>query len=92
MINLYNELCEKFDHTKDAKLLEEIDNVKKEIEHLNKQKTEGNRIRSRATVILEQQNSSFYANQEKPNYKISHITSLEGEKGDVISEPTEVLN
>ncbi len=92
MMNLYHELSETFDKTKDIKTLEEIDNVKKEIEHLNKNKVEGNRIRSRANVIVDQQNASFYVNQEKRNYKTSHITTLERTNGDVISEPKDILN
>ena len=92
MLDMYNELNEKFDKTKDTKLLEEIETVKSEIEKINNKKTEGNIIRSKAKNIIDQQNASFYVNKEKKNYKTSHITMLESTNGNTISEPAEVLS
>ena len=87
----YNDLATKYADNNDNAVLLQIEEVKRDIENINKLKTEGCRLRSKANILEEQKNASYYSNKEKKNYKTCHITMLEDEKGNQINEPSNIL-
>ena len=87
----YNELATSYAENNDDNLLLQIEEVKQEIELINKHKVEGTRIRAKATVLENQKDASHYSKQEKRNYKICHITNLEKDNGEEITDPTKIL-
>ena len=68
-----------------------MENLKNQIEQINKEKTEGSILRSRAMELNSKLDSSFYKHQEKVNYRASHIIQIEIDDGKVLSDQTEIL-
>ena len=87
----YNDIANKFAENKSAENLENLEKLKDEIEKMNKEKTEGSMIRSKANELNRKLDSSFYKNQEKTNYKTCHIVQIETSNGKIIDNQNEVL-
>lgn len=66
--------------------------IKAEIEEYDKEKSERAIIRSRAQYALEGERSmKFFLNLEKKKQRKKHITELENEKGDKITDYVEII-
>jgi len=89
----YEQLATIYAETNSQNTYEQLETTKFEIESINKQKTAGSIIRSKAIVLEEcEKDAGFFSNLEKKNYKTSNITKLEKSNGELILEPKEILD
>ena len=92
LLDNYNHLSERFEQSKDKTIENQLEIIKQEIEHINKEKTNGAIIRSKATWLREnQRDTSHFANLEKKNYRNGHITKLNGDNNHVLTTPKDIL-
>ena len=88
----YNKTANLFAEQKNEENLEKLETLKNKIETLNKEKTEGTLVRSKALELNSKLDSSYYKSQEKTNYKTCHIVQIENEKGQMLNNEKEILN
>ena len=82
---------EKDIHT-DDNIMQDYETTKHEYELLQKRKTQGLIVRSRAQYVEHgERNSKYFLSLEKRNQSIKHIKCLVNESGKIISHPTEIL-
>ena len=82
----YNDIACKFAENKCQENLEKLENIKHQIENINKEKTEGNIIRSKANELNRKLDNSYYRNQEKSNFKACHIVQIETNTGKILND------
>ena len=67
-------------------------NLKKELEDIYKDKTQGMMLRSKAKFIEEgEKNSKYFLNMEKRNYNNKHMKSIINSDGSIINNPKKIL-
>ena len=92
LLNDYNRLAEEFEKYNDKDILNELENTKQQLEIFNKEKTAGSVIRAKAAWLNEnQRDTSYFVNLERKNYKIGHITKINCDNGNTITNPKEIL-
>ena len=76
---------------KNQENLKSVEDLKAEIELINKYKTDGAQLRCKATEIQKKTNSSYFKAQEKKNYQTCHITCIEDTNKNEITQPKHIL-
>ena len=90
--NNYLRVSNAFDQTKDERLLDELNNIKNEIEQINAIKTKGAKLRSKITDIEDgDKPTKYFLNLEKKNYNIKHIKKLHLDSDVSINDPNKIL-
>ena len=89
----YNDAALKFEMDNTSENLEAIENIKSQIEEINKFKSTGAHLRSKAEYIEENERSTaYFLNLEKRNYKMKHIKKLNISDTETILNPKDILN
>ena len=88
----YTSAANAFEHDNCKANLEQLENIKMQIEAINAIKTAGAHIRSKAQFIEEnEKNTSYFLNVEKRNYKMKYIKTLNITDTQITHDPKCIL-